>query len=1418
MSTKLKHIGLDIGSTTIKVIITDSDDNCLFSKYQRHLSDMRNTLVEILAEVNEQFMDSEVTITVTGSGGISASEWLGIDFVQEVIASTEAIKKYIPQTNVAIELGGEDAKLTFFDGSIDQRMNETCAGGTGAFIDQMAAVLQTDATGINDLSKKFKTIYPIAARCGVFAKTDVLPLINEGAQKEDIAMSIFQAVVDQTIGGLACGRSICGNIAFLGGPLFFLSGLRERFIDTLKLTPEQVIFPAEPQLFVAKGAALLSKDKKPILFKSIYEKARDLKGSNFESDIGSLPALFKNTADYEAFKERHSQEGRLEQQALDTAEGELFLGLDVGSTTTKAILVDKNDTMFFSSYKSNLGDPVRSVMLVLKEIYEQLPKNAKIAYSAITGYGEGLIKAALGVDEGEVETIAHFTAARYFVPDVSFILDIGGQDMKCMYIKNGAIDKIILNEACSSGCGSFLETFAKSVTFTVEEFAKAALTAKNPMDLGSRCTVFMNSKVKQAQKEGATVGDISAGLSYSIVKNALHKVIKMGSIEELGTHLVVQGGTFFNDAVLRAFELSVGAKVTRFAISGHMGAFGAALIARNTYTEQESTLIKKDALETFEMQSHNVRCKKCTNNCLLTINQFNGQKKYITGNRCEQGVQEFTEKSTLPNLFQYKEERLFSYYTPLSDELTTRGVIGIPRVLNIFENYPFWFTFFTELGFKVQLSDRSSKKLFNSGLETISSQTVCYPAKMVHGHIINLISKDIKTIFYPCVQFEQLEDGADNNFNCPVVCAYPEVIRLNVDILAAKNITFLEPFLGLHSTNSVEVVMARTLADVGHTISKREIREATQKAYAEMEKYKADVRNAGEEALAYINENKLTGVVLAGRPYHIDGEINHGIPELIIQNGLAVLSEDSIAHLGVVHLEKPMNAIDQWTYHSRLYKAAFYVAKQDNLELVQLNSFGCGLDAVTTEQTSEILDRHTKLYTLIKIDEGSNLGAVRIRIRSLIAAIEDRKKRQLIRQYKPLKERVKFSKEMKKTHTIIAPQISPIHSRMMEQAFRSDGYNFIILKKADREDINYGLKYVNNDSCYPAILAIGQLLRYLDSPECDPDRTAVIISQTTGACRATNYIAWLRMALEKMGKNDIPVLSFNLHGIEKHEGFNIGIPLVRKLINALLYADILMRLSLQTRPYEKVAGTTNALYEEWAEKCEQYTFDSKIKSFKNVIKEVVAAFDKIERTDVVKPRVGIVGEILVKFQPDANNHIIDIIEREGGEAVMPDFMDFILYCAYDELILASMGLSTFVKKSATKILLTWIEYKRGALRKALKKSKHFIAMPHIFDIANMAKEVVSLSNQSGEGWLLTGEMLELIESDVKNIICVQPFACLPNHITGKGVMKTLKNKYDDVNIVAIDYDPGASEVNQLNRIKLMISVAYSNMKKQNKES
>ncbi|SUY46946.1 putative CoA-substrate-specific enzyme activase [Clostridium putrefaciens] len=1403
------HIGLDVGSTTVKVAIMDKNYNLIYGDYRRHYSDIKNSIKEILTSIKDEYKDSFVTINVTGSGGLSVSKWLDIEFVQEVVASTTTVERLIPETDVAIELGGEDAKITYFKGGVEQRMNGTCAGGTGAFIDQMASLLQTDATGLNELSKKHQLIYPIAARCGVFAKTDIQPLLNEGARKEDLATSIFQAVVNQTISGLACGKPIRGNIAFLGGPLYFLSELRDRFKETLKLEDNQVIFPENSQLFVAMGAALHSGKCKIISFSKLI-KGLDVLDINQSHEVQRLMPLFKDEDDKRAFYERHNLVAT-KRGDLSEYKGNCYLGIDAGSTTTKIVLMGEDKEILYSFYGSNKGNPLKLITEILKYIYSKIPKQSKIINSAVTGYGEGLMKSAFKIDIGEIETIAHYKAANNFLPGVEFILDIGGQDMKCLKVKDGVINSILLNEACSSGCGSFIETFAKSLGLTVEEFSKEALQSKAPVDLGSRCTVFMNSRVKQSQKEGATIADISAGLSYSVIKNAIFKVIKIRDPKDMGEKIIVQGGTFYNDSVLRSFEMISNREVIRPDIAGLMGAYGACIIAKERHIEnEESTLLKEEELLSFKVESTMRRCGLCANNCLLTINSFPNDERFISGNRCERGEGKENLSTELPNLYEYKYKRLFGYKS-LPIEEAKRGRVGIPRVLNVYENYPFWHKFFTELKFRVELSPRSSKNILDLGMETIPSESVCYPAKLVHGHVMSLINKGINFIFYPCIAYERNEvKEANNHYNCPIVTSYGEVIKNNMDVIKEKNINFKNPFLSLENKKRLAKRLYDELKEF--SVSYAEVISAVDKAWGEMDNFKQDIRIKSAEALEYIKRTGKKGIVLSGRPYHIDPEINHGIAELINTYDMAVFTEDSVSHLGEV--ERPLRVVDQWMYHSRLYAAASFVATQDSLELVQLTSFGCGLDAVTTDQVQEILDKKGKIYTLLKIDEGNNLGAVKIRLRSLKASMEERERSGYVPVIKnETQERIPFTKEMKKNHTILAPEMSPIHFQFVETAFRASGYNLIVLPTVDNAAVEEGLKYINNDACYPSIIVVGQLIQALKSGKYDINNTSIMLSQTGGGCRATNYIGFLRKALKESGFTNVPVVSLNAGGIEKNPGFSLTPGLINKSIMGIIYGDLLMRVLYKVRPYEKIKGSSNELYNKWVEKIKVNVSNGKHKEFRQNIKDIVYDFDNLEINNIVKPKVGLVGEILVKFHPSANNNVVELIEREGAEAVMPDLLDFFLYSSYDQdykyKYLSGSKISQILGNTAIKAM----ECYRKTLREVLGESKRFEPPKHIKELAFKASKIISLGNQTGEGWFLTAEMIELIEGGTQNIICMQPFACLPNHVTGKGMIKALKANYPKANIVAVDYDPGASEVNQLNRIKLMLSVAFKNVEK-----
>ena len=1451
------RIGIDVGSTTVKVAILDDNDKLIYGDYQRHRADIRSTIINVVTKaldtIEKEVEDGAqrgVSVKVTGSGGLSVSQWLNIPFIQEVIAATTSVKKLIPQTDVVIELGGEDAKITYFKGGVEQRMNGTCAGGTGAFIDQMAALLETDAPGLNELARDAQQIYPIAARCGVFAKTDVQPLINEGARREDIAASIFQAVVSQTISGLACGKPIRGNVAFLGGPLHFLDQLRERFIQTLKLKPEEIIVPENSQLFVASGCAFAAERKfqdaegHDYKFPTIAEfrdSLKNLVGAEL-SEVQRLEPLFKNQAELDEFQVRHSEQ-KAKRGDLKKTHGPVFLGLDSGSTTTKACLIDKDGRILWDFYAHNQGNPVELAVKVLKNLYNMLPEDVYIARAVSTGYGEALFQAALGVDSGEVETITHFRAANFFVPGVEFLLDIGGQDMKCLRMKDGAIVSIQLNEACSSGCGSFLDNFANTMGMDVKEFGKIALMAEKPVDLGSRCTVFMNSRVKQAQKEGASVADIAAGLSYSVIKNALFKVIKLRKASDIGEKVVVQGGTFFNDAILRAFEKIAGVQVYRPDVAGLMGAYGSALIAydqwcdlmepkpgepEGTVHDVRSGLATLKDLESFHVDLDLRRCGKCQNNCLLTINTFQtGSEKrtFVTGNRCEKGaelegnvVDASNKKNTgiddddtgpMPNLFEWKYKRLFNHYIPRKPEDAPMGDVGIPRVLNMYENYPLWFTFFNELGFRVVLSQRSSRTVYEKGLETIPSESVCYPGKISHGHLVSLLQRGVKFIFYPCAPYEKQEDkGAGNHYNCPIVTSYPEVLRNNVDELRQDpSITYMDPFLPIYDKDRLAERLCEELLPKFPQLNKKQIYDAVEKAWKEQEAFKEDVKKAGEEALEEIITKGGSGIVLAGRPYHLDPEINHGIPEMINGLGLAVLTEDSVAHLGKI--ERPLRIIDQWVYHNRLYRAAQFVSEMPNLELVQLTSFGCGLDAVTADQVDEILRAKSRMYTLIKIDEGSNLGAVRIRIRSLIAAVKERrrnKKRPVI--HSSAYHRVVFTEEMKKNYTIIGPQMSPIHFRLLEKAFASGGFNFVVLDAVDPKAVEAGLKYVNNDACYPSLLVAGQMISALESGKYDLDKVALVITQTGGGCRATNYIGFIRRALNDAGMSQVPVLSLSAQGFEKNPGFKLTLPLIDNLVKSLVVGDVFMRVLYRTRPYEAIPGSANQLYEKWNAIAEEM-FKERVsfKAFHKLLKNIIQDFDRLPLKPIKKPRVGVVGEILVKFHPTANNQIVETIEREGAECVMPDLLDFFFY-SFATGIFRHDQLAFPEKTKRNAKLLVWaLELYRRKMKKYLNKSRRFEAPNSIYKMMKGVDDIVQLGNITGEGWFLTAEMVELIHEGAPSIACVQPFACLPNHVTGKGMIKELRRRFPSANISAIDYDPGSSEVNQLNRLKLLLSNA-----------
>ncbi|KFI63877.1 acyl-CoA dehydratase activase-related protein [Bifidobacterium cuniculi] len=1513
------RIGLDIGSTTVKAVVLDATDrlaDAVYADYRRHHANVRATMEELLRDIRQRLSelgraDEPLTLAVTGSGGLGIADSLGVPFVQEVIAETDAIDAAYPQADVIIELGGEDAKITYLKPTPEQRMNGSCAGGTGAFIDQMSTLLDTDAAGLNDMAKQYRTLYPIASRCGVFAKTDLQPLINDGAAKPDLAASIFTAVATQTIAGLAAGRPIHGTVVFLGGPLFFMSELREAFRRALDGKVDEFVTPTDAHLYVAYGAALAlnEPDRLDDPSRARTHTATEIidaleRLSTQPSAADTMPPLFATDADRAAFDARHHRE-HVHVGTLEGATGPHFLGIDAGSTTIKATLVNDDRDIVWSSYATNDGSPLTAAVDIVRTIQRELPKDAWIARSCATGYGEGLITTGLHLDEGVVETMAHYRGAEMTSPGVTAVIDIGGQDMKYLAINDGVIDSIAVNEACSSGCGSFLQTFAQSMGLTIEEFTQAALASTAPVDLGSRCTVFMNSSVKQAQKEGASIEDIAAGLCYSVVRNALYKVIKLRDSGELGDTVVVQGGTFLNDAVLRAFELLTEREVTRPNIAGLMGAYGAALTARMHYDDVAddtdgdarsgeaptaqvaggehtvSTILSGQALDELDMTTERDVCKLCQNHCKLTITTFHDGSRYVTGNRCERGGDAKRKRSDRPNLYDYKYKRAFAYRR-LTDRKATRGEIGIPRVLNMYENYPFWFTLLTSLGFKVVISGRSNHELFETGIESIASENICYPAKLVHGHIKWLLGKGIRTVFYPCITYEEnLVEGTDNHYNCPVVANYPLVVGANMAELREEGVRFMHPYFNLADHALMVDRIVDEFAWAG--VSRLEAETAVAAAYAEDKVFKHDVQMEGLRALAYMKEHGCRGIVLAGRPYHVDPEVNHGIPETICSLGMVVLSEDSISWMdptakpdltaflaageqdprarnadGFRHVEDrkvtmPLRVTNQWAYHARLYQAADVVAHYPGLELVQLNSFGCGLDAITTDQVAEILADKADVYTMLKIDEVTNLGAAKIRLRSLKAAIEERernrggfrrtgseaptpgrqvmldavmpdnpharKHREQTATLSHYAKRAPFAKGMKKTHTIVAPQMSPIHFRLVEAAVRASGYKFDVLETADKQDVETGLKYVNNDACYPAIMTVGQLVEAIKSGRYDPDTTALAISQTGGMCRATNYFGLIRKALVDAGYPQVPVLAISTQGLVDNPGFTPTLPLLHRAAKALILGDLLMKCLYRVRPYEAHPGSADRLYERWNaivretlehhgnSRTAQMLFGRLHWTYPALCRKIVQTFDRLPvTTEERKVRVGVVGEILVKYHPDANNHVVDVIESQDCEAVVPGILDFMTQRPYindwNQRHLGTGGPSAMYD-AYRKLVDMYMK----PIRSAFDASRRFENDAPMSEIARKAASVTSLGVQAGEGWLLTGEIVELIESGCPNVICAQPFACLPNHVTGRGMFGKIRRMYPQANIVSIDYDPGSSEANQLNRIKLMIAAA-----------
>ncbi len=1783
------YLGVDLGSTTAKYVLLDNEGKVLCRSYERHQSAVVEVLIKELSKLSEYY-DVPLKVNFTGSAALNLADSINVPFIQEVIAASTYLKSGEEPVDVAIELGGEDGKIIFLSNGIELRMNEACAGGTGAFIDQMATLLNVSTPELNELASHAQKTYPIASRCGVFAKTDLVALLNQGIDKADIAKSVFDAVCEQTISGLACGRVISGNVTFLGGPLSFLSELKQSFITKLESPNTHFLNFDDTQYAIAYGAARAAlKDdlqkqsltstpcldahhparsrsnsssestaiREPIMLdaSSLANAANaastqnPLGRGNNEQDVATtaapsvtssvnssvtstastslnasdedgttsiariIAALHKcettftsarlsplftttgttssvspsekdapslattaatdaasasaaatatssattstateqvkkaqgqaqaqvqaqdqtqtqqeNTAtalspdqapvvtyhedgkrgadatygvleSYEDFVKRHAQH-TVATRDLSLAQGPLYLGIDLGSTTIKLVLIDEANTMYASYYAHNGGEPLKNLMPKVQELVTNLPRGAYIAAICTTGYGADLAKSALNAQFSEVETLAHQKAAVAFDPEVSYVIDIGGQDMKCIKVDHGVIASIQLNEACSSGCGSFLETFAAQLQLPLKDFVKEALEAKAPCDLGTRCTVFMNSKVKQAQRDNVPIGDIAAGLCLSIVRNALYKVLRIHDSEELGDHVVVQGGTFLNDAILRAFEINIHKDVIRPNIAGLMGAFGAALIAKERCTTKDQAHAMSFPEEIFDLSQikvRNFRCRGCNNHCQLTMNTFLSGQKHIHGNRCDFALHSSDkQKADGENFYNRKLELLFdrpilfsraqhaeaeaqaevqaaleqkqkekaiaaakaaaaarkaknaeaatvaasaaaasataakpeptsqearaakalaaaraakaakaaqaakaakaakeaqaaqaaqmtqvanaaapelqlaptatkkaaSLVVPPEVAVATRGSIGIPRVLNMFEHYPFWHALFTKLRFNIVLSPVSTKEIMQLGNSSIPSQSLCLPAKLAHGHLTYLAEHGIERIFMPCVPREKKYfTENDDSFACPVVGGYPEALKLNLRALYPK-LKLYTPYLLLDVDKSI----IKAVQEIDPSIKSKEIKEAILSAREAMAQYHYDLSKMAVEQIEKAHKEHLPLIVLSGHPYHIDPLLNHGIPALIASMGTIIVSEDAIAQL--TNHGPELDVVNQWAFHSRLYRAAQYVIEHEHTEMVQLVSFGCGIDAITSEQVKKILERNHRLYTMLKIDEGDTLGAAKIRLRSLLCATADAE-----RSHEVLKQVIEttdtnavsqqainftatenqscgcggslgnscgcaiegkldpnaaknsartstdslamslseaITNDTLKERTLYMPQMAPVHFPILATCLESLGYKVKLLKKVSPEAIELGLKHVNNDACYPAIVAIGQLLEPVSKGEVDPKTSALLLAQTCGPCRATNYPALLNWALHDLHAEHIPVVTLQGSDLEDEKlHLKLGFKGLRRLMLSLLYGDLLQSLYLHCHTYEKVPGTAQKLLEQFHQELTAEVL-SKPKQFKRRVKEMVAEFSQIPLRDELRPKVGIVGEILLKYHPDANNELVENVIAEGGEPVLGDISAFVLYCLHDSIYQAQNLGTSKLTAMVSWLLLKQFEAKRTIIINALKNSK-FEPLPCFSDLMDYGRKFVSLGQQAGEGWLLTAEMVDFIEHGIENIICVQPFACLPNHITGKGVMRAIRETYDYANLCSIDYEAGSAQSNVLNRIKLFITQAKDNL-------
>lgn len=1415
----LYFAGIDIGSTTAKAVILNEKSGMVFSRYCRHQGKTVETARGIFKEALRDLGDVELDLAVTGSAGMGAAEAFGLPFVQEVVASAHFIEKFFPGVGTFIEIGGEDSKIIFFDdnGRPDIRMNGSCAGGTGAFIDQIAVLLDVDVSELNALAGKSTNIYPIASRCGVFAKTDIQALLSRHVSREDVAASVFHSVALQVITALSHGRDMERKILMGGGPLTFYPNLRKTFANLLGIEhPDDLVIPDHPELIPAMGAAMI-RNGEPFRARisGLLSMTETAVVGKTNGHTKRLQPLFESKAEFEIWQKRHEQARVPRVEPADVKGKDLFLGVDSGSTTTKIVLVDEAGKLIFGHYGANNGDPLLEVKKGLSECMKRFADagfSPRIVRSSATGYGESLIRAAFGLHDGVVETMAHYRAARYFEPDVSFILDIGGQDMKAIYIGDRAVAEIQVNEACSSGCGSFIETFARSLGYGVQEFAEIACQKNSPFDLGTRCTVFMNSKVKQALREDATISDISAGLAYSVIKNALFKALKLKDTALLGDKIVVQGGTFRNPAVLRAAELLLNKEVVRPDIPELMGAYGAALTALSNHRAIQGVSTAFVTLENLETETDffqkEIRCGGCENRCAVLKLTFGNKNRFYTGNRCERHFSNDTDIIRKgENLLDEQTKLLFD--RNMEPEREPVLTYGIPRCLNMYENFPFWAAFLTTCGFKVVLSSPSNLKLYEKGASTVMSENICFPAKLVHGHIFDLAEKKVDRIFYPMVVYEQEEyEDALNTYNCPVVTGYPDLIKSAVNPERKFGISLDNPAISFKDLKLLKKQLSLFFRRFG--IDYRTVSMGVEKGAAAQKDYKEKLKALAKSLIAGAEKQGRTVVVLAGRPYHLDPLINHGIPNLLAELGVDVISETAVPlNTDSVSLED-INVLTQWSYTNRIYAAAKWVTENTDTQLVHITSFGCGPDAVSADEAREIIRSSGKIHTLIKMDEIANLGAVKIRLRSMLEVVKESKDNTRA----PGPGRMKTNRlVMDNKKTLITPFFSPFYSPLIPSAFRPLGYRVEVLPLQDSASVELGLKTINNDMCYPSILVAGDIIKAFQSGRYDPENTAVILTQTGGQCRASSYVSLVRKGLAAVGLDNVSVITLSGEGSDPQPGFEIDDKgLVKRLALGVIFADPLARMYLSTVAREKTPGTARSLHGKYLSEMETGIENADYHYLLNLLGKAVADFNKVEIRREPVPRIGIVGEIFVKYNFFSNGNIIDWLSGQGVEVILPALQSFFAQRFINETYdWKAIFKRSFVDRIKFMLLEIYSGYYLGQIERVMREFRFYRKSHDLRELSEITGEVVSLANRFGEGWLLTAEMIAMLKEGVGDIVCLQPFGCIANHITGRGMEKKLKEMYPHLNLLSLDMDAGASEVNILNRLHFMVAGARGQM-------